>query len=542
MKFLPTLYFVFGTLVCHAQPDIILHNGKIFTADRTGLWAEAIAIAGTRISAVGNDADVLKLKGSQTRVIDLEGHVVVPGFNDAHAHLGASPSGREFLLVADPAQPTPWEVVRDSITKIVKEVPVGTWIRTYVNPDLFEDKRAQRLTLDSIAPNHPVLLSGWTGHGEIMNTPALQIAGFNDQSVLAGGTIHKMKDGTLSGRVDEYAGFTLSSLLTADYSTERTVGEMRNFHRNTASWGITTMQNMCTAFTPERAQEVYAKPDFTCRTRLIAFPATDEQGLRLDEWKPLFRTFNNLTYGSGVKMILDGTPVERLACMRERYHDRDTHGMLNFSIGQVKDFMRFALANNQQIMIHAVGDSAIVTIIRAMRQLHPDSFWKDKRVRLEHAEMAVVTRDDLQTLKDLGIVVVQNPLHLALPDLMKQRLGTRRTKYLQAMRSLIDNGIPLTLGSDGPPNPFLNMMFATLHPNNPAEAITLEEAVIAYTHGSAYAEFSEKDKGTLVAGKLADLAVLSQDIFEIPVQQLPATTSVLTFLDGRVVYDAQVLK
>ncbi len=156
--------------------------------------------------------------------------------------------------------------------------------------------------------------------------------------------------------------------------------------------------------------------------------------------------------------------------------------------------------------------------------------------------MAVVTRDDLQTLKELGIVVVQNPLHLALADLMKQRLGTTRTKYLQAMRSLIDNGIPLALGSDGPPNPFLNLMFATVHPDNPPEAITLEEAVIAYTHGSAYAEFSEGDKGTLAAGKLADLAVLSQDIFEIPVQQLPATTSVLTFLDGRVVYDAQVLK
>ncbi len=350
MKFLTISLFMFSALVCHAQPDIILHNGKVFTADRAGLWAEAIAIAGTRISAVGNDADVLKLKGSQTRVIDLQGHVVVPGFNDAHAHLGASPPGREFALVTDPAQPTPWEVVRDSITKIVREVPTGTWIRTSVNPDLFEDARAQRQTLDRLAPNHPVLLSGWTGHGKIMNTPALQIVGLDERSVIAGGRIHRTKDGGLNGHVHEYAGFNLSLLLAANYSTERIVGELQSFHRNTASWGLTTMQNMCSSFTPARAQEVYASPDFTCRTRLIAFPETDERQLRLEEWKPLFRTLNHLTYGSGVKMVLDGTPVERLACMRERYHDRDTHGMLNFLHRTSKRF--YALRAGQQPADH----------------------------------------------------------------------------------------------------------------------------------------------------------------------------------------------
>src|SRR5688572_10339735 len=136
--------------------------------------------------------------------------------------------------------------------------------------------------------------------------------------------------------------------------------------------------------------------------------------------------------------------------------------------------MQFALSNNQQIIIHAVGDSTIVTIIRAMRDLHPDTFWKDKRVRIEHAEMAVVKQNDLHLLKQLGIVIVQNPLHLALPGVMAQRLNESRTQYLQAMRSLLDSDIPFALGSDGPPNPFLNLMFATFHPNNPKEAITLE--------------------------------------------------------------------
>jgi predicted amidohydrolase YtcJ len=542
MKILLVSFLILGALVGFAQPNVILYNGKIFTSNKAALWVEAVALDGTRISAVGNNADILKIKGMQTRTINLGGRVVVPGFNDAHAHLGPNWPGRQVVFGDDPALPTPWEVVRDSLKRIAREVPEGTWIMAVINPDLFEDNRVHRLALDSIAPGHPVMLSAWTGHGKVMNTLGLQSVGLNAQSVLAGGTIHKGKDGALNGRVDEYASFLLGRPLTADYPIDRIIEDMRNFHNQTASWGITTMQNMSTGITPERAREIYASPQFACRTRLIAFPATDKERLQLDEWKPLFRTFNKLAYGSGVKMILDGTPVERLACMREPYNDRDTYGRLNFSLEAIKDFMEFCLANDQQIIIHAVGDSTIVTIIQAMRQLHPDSYWKDKRVRLEHGEMAVVTSGDLQTLKDLGIVVVQNPLHLALPDIMKERLGTTRTKYVQAMRSLIDNDIPLAFGSDGPANPFLNLMFATLHPDNPGEAITREEAVIAYTHGSAYAEFSEKDKGTLEVGKVADLAVLSQDIFSIPVQQLPATRSILTFLDGVVVYDEGVLK
>src|SRR5690606_40486031 len=122
---------------------------------------------------------------------------------------------------------------------------------------------------------------------------------------------------------------------------------------------------------------------------------------------------------------------------------------------------------------------------QAVQEWQPARCWKDNALRLEHVEMAVVTADDIQTLKDLGIIIVQNPLHLALPEIMKDRLGTTRMRYVQAMRSLIDHGIPLALGSDGPPNPFLNLMFATIHPDNPAEAITREEAVIAFTYWSA---------------------------------------------------------
>jgi hypothetical protein len=542
MKFYLSLLLSVVFHCLFAQADMILFNGKIFTSNKEALWADAIAIKGDRISAVGKYEAVIKSKGKQTRLINLEGRLVVPGFNDAHAHIGPQYPAREIKLFNNPSEATPWKMVRDSIVDAVKKVPVGTLIEASINPDLFLDANARRSSIDSIAPQHPVILSAWSGHGEILNTPALALLGLNEESTFAGSQLEKNSNGKLTGYVEEYAGFRTTSVLSSKLSTNKIIEDLKGFHHYTASLGITTMQNMSTAFNANQAQQVYSLPQFTCRTRVISFPLPDAHDLQCASWKPVFRSFNKLNYGSGLKMILDGTPLERLACMREPYRDNETYGRLNFSSEQLKKFMKFALANDQQIIIHAVGDSTIATIIGAMRQLHPDEFWKNKRLRLEHAEMALVKKDDLASLKQLGIVIVQNPLHLALPHEMSQRLDSSRTHYLQAMRTLLDNNIPFALGSDGPPNPFLNLMFAAIHPDNPKEAITLEEAVIAYTHGSAYAEFTEKEKGTLAVGKLADLAVLSQNIFEIPPPQLPATESILTMLDGKVVHDKKILK
>lgn len=167
---------------------------------------------------------------------------------------------------------------------------------------------------------------------------------------------------------------------------------------------------------------------------------------------------------------------------------------------------------------------------------HDDVDWPARRVHVEHSDG--LAADLVDAARALGVVVVQNPSHFTLAGLFDRRMGGASRSGWQPMRSLLRAGIPLALGSDGPVNPFLNIMFAVLHPVNPGEALTVEEAVVAYTRGSAYAQFAESQNGTLEPGQMADLAVLSQDIFEIAPDQLPGTRSLLTLVGGTVVHAA----
>ena len=160
--------------------------------------------------------------------------------------------------------------------------------------------------------------------------------------------------------------------------------------------------------------------------------------------------------------------------------------------------------------------------------------WQSRRVRIEHGDL--LTQELLERAKNLGVVLVQNPAHLSIRDL-DVRFGAARMARAQLMKSVLAAGVPLAIGSDGPLNPGLNLMLATMHPNNPKEALSREEAVSAYTAGSAYAESAEHEKGTIAPKMLADVAILSQDIFTVPPDALPATTAVMTIAGGKVVHE-----
>jgi hypothetical protein len=536
----PTVAAPLVAQVARASADLVLTGGRVFTADPSRPWAQAVAVRGARIVAVGTDAEVLRLAGPRTRRVALGGRVVIPGFNDAHDHVGTESPAGAVRFTADPA-PTPdppFAAVRDSLAALVRRVPAGGWLATAVGGRVFDDPAATRAALDTVAPSHPVWIVGWSGHGAILNTAALRAAGLLDAPDPLGGWQTRDAVGRPAGRIDEYVLYGAARRLATAAGPTATLAAARAHGAESVRLGITTVQDMATGYTPDVARALAASGALRVRHRVLRFPMTDGPG-RGREWALAGpdTLLGPATRVSGVKWVLDGTPVERLALMRAPYADRPGwHGRANFAADTLRALLREAVARDRQPMLHAVGDSTIALLLAAMRDVAPDSVWRRLRPRIEHGDG--LARDQFDAARRLGIVVVQNPSHLAIASTMQARWGAERLARLDHLRSLVDAGIPLALGSDGPRSPGLNLMFATMHPNRPDEALTREQAVIAYTRGSAYAEHAEREKGTLAPGMLADLAVLSQDVFRVPAQALPATVSVLTVVGGRVVHDA----
>lgn len=508
---------------------LVLTDGKIFTSDRSNLWAEAIAIEEERIVAVGSAEAVFAEANRRSPLLEvhpLGGRVVVPGFNDAHFHGGAYPQhvALEFT-VRDPA---PEEVIA-RLQEAVASNPAGTWIMGDVGGRVLNDPAFDRRRLDAVSATHPIAVTSWAGHGTIANSPALAAFGYDDTTAdPMGGTLGRTADGKLNGRLDEYAGYRASRVFASLVPETDRVARYRNATRILAGHGITSVQNMSNIRPAPEAAATIAAAASPLRWRVIRFPMTTATSFGAGEDSGVF-----LAARPGAKWILDGTPVERGAAMTVPYVGVATKGTMNFSRETIAAMLEDADGRGEQPMFHAVGDEAIDAMLDAMDATGGAVRWSAKRVRLEHGDMA--TAAQLLRMRDLGVVYVQNPAHLAVPEMKTERYAPR-TDAVQPVRSALAAGVPFAIGSDGPVNPFLNIMFVTLHPTTPSEAVTREEAVIAYTLGGAYAEFAENEKGTLTVGKLADLAVLDADPFTAPPDQLPKIRSVMTMVGGKVVH------
>ncbi|MHB1329854.1 MAG: amidohydrolase, partial [Gemmatimonadales bacterium] len=509
-----------------AHRETLLYNGKIFTADFDRPWAEALLVRGDRIVAVGTTDELLAGLAASSEAIDLRGRVVVPGFDDAHDHVTPGFPSEPVATSGGPMPDPTFREVVNSLRAAVTRVPAGTRLVVRVGERVLGDYRARRPALDAVAPNHPVQLRGWSGHGMVVNSAELAAAGIGDTVVDPQGGWFERAGRRLTGRMDEYAMFNLAVAQTPQ-QVSAVVAAMRARAAEAVAWGTTSIQNMPIGVEPATLAQAVDSLDLPIRVRMIAFPATTAAGREPAPWRAIGTGPSDRIEVSGVKYVLDGTPIERLALHRRPYTDRPGwYGRANFAPDTVRAILQEALASREQPLFHAAGDSAIALVLNAMVDLAPDSVWQRIRVRLEHADG--LAPDQFEMVRRLGIVVVQNPSHLALGPMVNARYGPARVRTYQPMRSLLDHGIMLALGSDGPTNPFLNLMFAVSHPDNPAEALTMEQAVRAYTLGSAYAQGKEGVRGRLVIGMMADLAVLSQDIFTIAPQELPATVSLLT--------------
>ena len=536
--------------------DLVLTGGKIFTADPARPWAEAIAIRGERIVAVGSNAEIARLAIAGTRRVELGGRVVVPGFNDAHDHFSMPVGGVTIRVQGDPMQGPPLAAVLDSVRAAVARVPRGTWVEMEIGLAVMEDPAVSggtiRSVLDRVAPDHPVHLSTPWGHGHLVNTAGLRAFGIADDARdQVGGWYERDAAGRPNGVLQEGVGVWATRRRASAQPAEATAAAMRAFVAEAAPLGITSIQNMATALDPDAmlraVRGASAQGPLPVRLRIIRWPVANDAGRNPGEWSAAPHQPVANVRVEGKKYGIDGTPLERLAVMSRPYADRPGwRGRLNYHPDTLRAILAEALAEpgdtpaHRQLMLHVVGDSTARLVLRLMQELAPDTAWQRRRVRIEHGDW--VSGDLLPVVKRLGIVVVQNPSHFALGNgVVEARYGSPQAGF-QAVRDIVEAGIPLAIGSDGPRSPFLNLMFAAMHPNNPAQALTREQTVTAYTRGSAYAEFAENEKGSLTPGRVADVAVLSQDIFTVPVQALPGTRSVLTLLGGRVVHDEGLMR
>ena len=507
-----------------AQPaDIILINGKIFTSDTSQLFVQALAIKGNKILSVGSNALIEKLVTAKTKKIDLKGKTVVPGFNDAHDHLGwLIPVGQSFFTPFSVPGPSK-EAVIDSMVRLVKKASSNQWIQGTIGLTVFNDTSIRRRLLDSIAPDNPVALQIMWGHGMILNSKALQEVGISDTASdpLSGWYERTAGSKYITGVLYEGTEFPVWQAITIA-EPANTIKALRAHAAEELSLGITTVQDMSSNFQGNAARRFFAEANLPVRTRIILMPGTTEKGRSLEE---LIKTNTGIapyTYASGIKYVIDGTTIEQNALMTKPYQGRsDWYGRLNFPVDTVKQILKEALTSDRQLAMHIVGDSATNVVLGLMKELATNEQWKKKRVRIEHA-VGVTSESAAKDVRNMGIVLVHTPQYgQGLP-----------------LHSWLLMGIHIAVGPDAVINPFLGIMFMTTQQTDPKENLTREQAVIAYTKGSAYAEFKEKEKGTLAKGMLADLAVLSQDIFTIPADQLPATHSLMTIIDGKVAYES----
>jgi hypothetical protein len=479
------------------------------------------------------------LAAPQTKQIDLGGRTVIPGINDAHNHISISPPTRIDLELKSP-DPA-WPEVKAAIAAAVLKAPKGTLIQGEIALKIFRDLTVNRDTLDQVAPNNPVILE--TLHAWIVNSSALSQIGIREEHPdPVGGRFERSTDGRLTGVIREYALQEAYRSLSDQTSEADALIQLRETFSAAVKWGITTIQDMENDMPPDRCIALLEKTPVPIRVRVIRMPGTTPAGRDIQEGRPVPRSSDPLVTVSGTKWVLDGTPLEGTFAPR---NDPSTmeyfvlHEQLTFPQTELAAMLRESLHDHDQLLLHVSAYPPSAAMLNAMQSEGGAQVWAKQRVRFEHGDG--LTPDLIPRMKEMGIVVVQNGTHLAGVNALPAIGSVLERLKAQPLRSLLAAGIPLALGSDGPTNSYLNIMFASLDPDRPSEAIAREQAVIAYTLTSAYAEFAEKDKGSLEAGKLADLAVLSQDIFTVDAPDLPKTESVLTMVGGKIVYDGKVI-
>jgi predicted amidohydrolase YtcJ len=533
-----------------AVADVLLTGGKIWLGQKEG-FAEALAIKGETVLACGSATEMAALAGPSTAIIDLEGRLATPGLYDVHTHLAHFGLGLKNLDL-NPRKITSVSALLDEVAAAVKTRAPGEWVigRGYDHSKLSENRHPTRQELDAIAPDNPVYVVRACGHVGVANSVALTLGGITYETPDPDGGAIGRADGELTGLLAENARAPVASKQPVpdldDYIEAIEAGG-----RMMLSYGITSTMDaavgMSNGWTEFAAYET-AKATGRLPVRVSMCLIGDKERNILEE-----ATEKGYVAGSGddmlrvrqVKIFIDGSIGGKTAAMKTPYEGTDgDHGLFCLTQDETDALVKRAHDLGYQMAVHAIGDAAIERILNAFRAAQEANPAPDRRHRIEHCGW--LSHEQIATMVELGALPAPQPDFIYyFGDQYVEVRGKEASDFAYPMRTWIDAGLRPSASTDCPVtplNPFAGLYAMVTRTTDKGtvlgadQALTMEEALNAYTLESAYASHEEKIKGRLVPGQLADIAVFSQDLFDIAPSEILNTTCDMTLLGGKVVF------
>ena len=532
-----------GTPEAPETASLVVRDARVWTGNADQPWAEAVASRGDSIIAVGSNTEIEALIGEDTEVISVTGSMLVPGFIDTHVHFIASGSGLASVQLRDAATP---EEFSARIGEFAKNVDPGEWIM-YGDWDhtLWGGELPRRDWIDDVTPDNPVWVYRLDGHMALANSAALALSGIDaDSADIDGGTIVRYEDGRPTGLLKDNAMMMVEEAIP-EAAAAKLDREARAAMEHVAGNGVTSVHDMAgwqSLATYRRAQ---GRGEMLTRIYSVV-PLRDWEKLRDevaakgtgDEWLRI----------GGLKGFMDGSLGSHTAAMLEPFTDEpEDKGFLINDLDDMRDWVTGADAAGLQIMVHAIGDSAIRDLLDVFLDAVETNGERDRRFRMEHAQH--IAPEDVERFAVQKIIASMQPYH-AIDDgrWAEEVIGPERAKTTYAFRSLIDAGATVTFGSDwsvAPATPIEGIYAAvtrqTLDGANPGgwvpeQIVTVEQSLHAYTTAAAYSSFEENIKGMLKPGMLADFVLLDRDLTQIDPETIRDTEILRTVVGGDVVY------
>ena len=524
--------------------SLAIVNARVWTGDLRRPWADAVAVEGVHIAAVGSSAEIRKLAGASARIIDAHGAMVVPGFIDSHVHFIEGGFALQSVKLRDAKTKT--EFIQ-RIGDFAKTIPAGTWI---LNGDWDHENWGGALPtrqwIDAVTPNNPVWINRLDGHMSLANSAALKAAGVTrDVKDVSGGTVVRDASGEPTGVFKDNAMGVVDRAVPPA-GAEMTDRALRAAMQHVNEQGVVAVHHMggwgdLAAF--ERAHAAGA-----LTTRIYA-------SVPLSSWKRLADTVKARGVGDdwvrigGLKGFVDGSIGSHTAAMLEPFTDApNDRGLM---VNSEADLYAWASAGDKaglQLLVHAIGDRAIRVLLDIFERVARENGPRDRRFRIEHAQH--IAPADMARFGALGVIPSMQPYH-AIDDgrWVDRVIGAERSKGTYAFKSLLDTKASLAFGSDwfvAPPTPLMGIYAAVTrrtldekHPLGwvPEQKITVEDALRAYTAGAAYAGFAEGTRGVLKKGMLADITMIDRDLTQIAPETIRDAKIVMTVVGGQVVFE-----